>query len=223
MFFTITGVYAQPSDAVPDKVYGLDPLLHNGKYYTNLLPAGTGGTPFFSGPDFVKGFVVIRGITYDNLLLKYDVFNHQLILLYKTGAGADNQIIISDAWLESFNLGTTHFEMLAAQDTMRQIYQVMGTGPGTDRILYSWRKELALDTRLGATNHEFSDSKKETYLYNGTKLLKYKSNRNFVALFDPAKQVLVKKYLRQQHVKVKKASDWSMTELINYCNTISPK
>jgi hypothetical protein len=221
MFFTIAGVYAQPSDAVPDKVYGLDPLLHNGKYYTNLLPAGTGGTPFFSGPDFVKGLVVIRGNTYDNLLLKYDVFNRQLILLYKNSAGADNQIVISDAWLESFNLGATHFEMLAIQDTVKRIYQVIGAGP--DRIVYSWSKELALDTRLGATNHEFSDPKKDSFLLTGAKLLKYKSNRSFTALFVPEKQAAVKKHLRQQRVKVKKAGDWPMTELINYCNTISPK
>ena len=221
LLFASSGIYAQITTTGTDKVYGLDPLLFNGKYYTYFLPAGTGGTQFFGGSEFEKGLVVIRGVTYENLLLKYDVFNQQLILQYKTNSGADNQIVISDAWLESFNLGNTHFEMLAIQDSVKRIYQVLGSGP--DRILYSWRKELTLDSRTGATNHVFSDSKKETYLLTGSRLLKYKNNRSFAALFIPSKQAALKKQLRLQRIKMQKASDWTINELINFCNTLSSK
>jgi hypothetical protein len=217
LFFMFTGVHAQSPTTFPGNIYGLDPLLYNGKYNSYFIPSGTGGTPFFNGPDFLTGYVTIRGVSYDNLWLKYDVFNNQLILQYKTSAGADNQIILSDAWLETFDLGGSHFEMLAIQDSIKRIYQVMGTGP--NRILYSWSKSLDLDTRLGAINHVFSASKKETYLLSGSKLLKYKNNRSFVALFEPSKQPALKKFMRQKKTNVKKASDLVMTELINYCNT----
>lgn len=221
LLFAWSGVFAQITTSDLDKAYGLDPLLYNGKYYSYFVPRWTEGTQFLNGPDAVKGFVTKRGVTYDNLLLKYDVYNQQLILQYKTNTGADHLIIISDVWLEKFNLGDVHFEMLAIQDTLRRIYQVMGTGP--IRALYSWSKKLDITNQIGSENHVFLPSMKESYLLIDTKLLKYKKNRSFVRLFDPAKQVVLKKYLRQHKIKVKKASNQVVTELINYCNTLSPK
>jgi hypothetical protein len=216
-----TGSYAQNSDSDPDKVYGLDPLLYNGRFYSYFLPAGTGGTPFFNGPGFVNGSVTIRGVTYDSLSLKYDVFNQQLILLYKTSVGAKNLIVVSDAWLESFSLAGSHFELLAIQDTIRQIYQVIGTGPTV--VLYQWRKDLAIDGGFGNESYAFSKSKRDSYLLIGKKLLKYKKNKSFVAQFDLANQAALKKYLRQERVKLKKASDKAVSDLIKYCNSLSPK
>ena len=221
LLYVPASVCGQSLNTISDKAYGLDPLLYNGILYTYLLPPGTSGTPFFNGPDFVKGFVTLRGLTYDDLWLKYDVFNQQLILQYKTSTGADNQIIISDAWLEKFNLGNTHFELLAIQDTLKRIYQVMGTS--RYHIIYFWSKEEALDSRTGATNRVFTLPKKESYLLTGMKMYRYVNNRSFIALFDPAKRAMLKKHLRQQKINVKKASDLAITELINYCNTLSLK
>ena len=221
LLFAYAFTYAQSSTIEPDKVYGLDPLLYNGKIYNFVPPAAIEGTPYFDGADFVKGSIKLRGVTYENLLLKYDVFHQQLILQYKNNLGADNQIVISDAWLEAFNLEGHHFEMRSNLDSLKGIYKVMGTG--TYRILYSFRKELLLDSRLGATNRLFSESRRETYLLSGTKLSKYNTNRQFTKSFGPSKQVMLKKYLRLQKINVKKASDQDITELINYCNTISPQ
>ena len=221
MIFASVGTYAQPSNDNPEKVYGLDPQLYNGKVYTYFVPASTQGTPFYNGADFVDGSVTIRGATYNNLLLKYDVFNQQLILHYKTIKGADNQLVCSEAWLETFNLGDTHFEMLSLADTVRQIFQVIGTG--SKRVLYSWNKELALDNRFGATNYRFSVLKKKSYLLSGSVILKYNNNRSFVAQFDPAFRDELKKHLRKQKINVKHASDQVITALITYCNTRSLK
>jgi len=221
LLVTSAGVCAQPSTTAPDKAYGLDPLLHNGKFYTYFLPPWTGGTQFFNGPGFVKGSVTLRGVTYDNLRLKYDVFNQQLVLQYETSSGSDNLIVLSDAWLETFNLGGVHFEILAIQDSLKRIYQVMGTAP--NRLLYYWYKELAIDGGIGIENYVFSAPKRESYMLIGTKLFKYKNNKSFLALFDTEKQAALKKYFRQQHINVKKASDQVITELVNYCNTLSTK
>lgn len=221
LLFAYPGVFAQSSTIERDNVYGLDPLLYNGKIYNFVPPAAIEGTPYFDGADFVKGSIKLRGVTYENLPLKFDLLHQQLILQYKNNLGAVNQIVISDAWLEAFNLEGHHFEMHSNMDSLKGIYEVMGNG--TYRILYTWRKELLLDSRLGATNRLFSVPKRETYLLAGTKLSKYTSNGHFAALFGPSQQVIIKKYLRQRKINVKKASDQTITELINYCNTITPQ
>ena len=216
-----TIAFAQNSILSLDKAYGLDPVLYNGKIYAYFLSPGTGGTQFLFGPDFIDGSAVIRGLTYDKIELNYDVFNKQVIFQYETGDGVHKQIVLSDAWLERFNLGNVHFEMLAIQDTIRQIYQVIGYGPY--RMLYSWRKDLTIDNHHGATNHVFSEAIRTTFLFESGKLMKFKHNKSFIALFDPADQTGLKKYLRKQHINLKKASDQAIIELLNYCNSLSLK
>lgn len=207
---------------LPDnQVYGLDPLLYNGKQYAYFLPAGTSGSPFLNGPEYEQGSVQIRGISYKSLLLNYDVYNQQLILRFKTQAGNEQLMTISNAWLEAFTLDNKQFELLALQDTMRQIYQVIGTG--NIRILYSFTKILSLDKSYGATNFNFSKPTRESVLLIGSKPIRYKNNRSFIALFGPVNQPILKKFLRQQKINVKKANDLQMVKLMNFCNTLPDK
>lgn len=220
LFFT-KGAFAQNSISSLDKAYGLDPVLYNGKIYSYFLTSGTGGTQFLFGNDFIEGGATIRGLTYDKLDLNYDVFNKQVIFQYKPREGGVKQIVLSDAWLETFNLGDLNFEMLAIQDTARQIYQVIGNS--LYRVLYSWRKDLTLDTHHGATNHVFSKPVRTAFLFDGERLLKFKHNRSFVALFDPTDQAVLKKYLRQKHINLKKASEPAIIELLNFCNLLALK
>jgi len=212
---------AQETLLTDNQVYGLDQLLHNGKQYTYFLPAGTSGSPFFHGPEYEQGSVQIRGISYKNLLLNYDVYNQQLILRFKTLAGNEQLMAISNAWLEAFTFGNKQFELLALQDTMRQIYQVIGTGD--IRVLYSFTKILSLDKSYGATNFNFSKPTRESVLLIGSRPIKYKNNRSFIALFSPVNQPILKKFLRQQKINVKKANDLQMVKLMNFCNTLQEK
>lgn len=214
-------VNAQKSISDLDKAYGLDPALYNGKIYTYFLPYGTGGTQFLFGPEFIEGSAFIRGRTYDNLALNYDVFNKQVILQYEPEEGVRKQIILSDAWLEAFNLGKIHFELLAIEDTISRFYQVIGDDPY--RVLYAWRKDLTLANQHGATNHVFSEPIKEVFLFDGVKMLKFRSNKNFIALFDPGDQAALKKYIRQNRINLRKASDQAIDELMNYCGAFTLK
>jgi hypothetical protein len=215
--FTVSGIAAQQTNESIDDVYGSDPLLFNGKYYTFYPPLNTGGTQYLIDRQFELGTAKLRGVTYSNLNLNYDIYNQQLILKYISNTGANNMIIISDAWLESFSFKGMNFELIPTQDTLKRIFQVIGTG--ADRICYSWRKELDLDNFYGAKNHVFSVPRKEMSVISGTNFTKFWNNKSFCALFDPEKKVAVKGYLRKNSIKVRKADDQKMAELINYCNT----
>jgi len=214
-------VSAQQTGISTDEVYGSDPLLYNGKFYTFFLPLTTGGNQYFTNSKFETGSVTIRGVTYPDLMINYDIYNQQLLLQYKNNVGATSLIIISDAWLESFSYKSINFEIISTQDTLKRIYQVLGTGPS--RILYYWKKDLNLDSFLGAKNFIFSVAMKEMNMSIGDKILKYWNNKSFYSLFNPEKRIAVKEYLRNNNVNVKKASDQTMTELINYCNSLSTK
>jgi hypothetical protein len=221
LFFNLSGISAQQSKITLANVYGSDPSLYNGRFYIYFLPLNTKGNQYFSDPRFEKGSVTIRGVTYNDLELNYDIYNQQLILQYQDILGATSLIIISDAWLESFSFRGLNFEIISSQDTLKSIFQVLGSGRYL--IFYHWIKELNLESFQGSQNHMFSEAKKEMNVYNGDQILRYRNNKSLYSLFEPDKRTAIKEYIRKNKIHVKKANDLVMTGLINYCNSLFSK
>ncbi len=217
----VTQSHAQTPVLSANQIYGLNPLLYNGKFYTYFNAANTKGSQFLDGPKFVKGSVQIRGKNFSGILLNYDVYNQKVVLKYKTRMNNLMEIVISKAWLESFNIDGKHFEILSFSGIKPRIYQVIGQG--RYRILYTWTKTYALDHTYGATNFAFSKPVRESYLQSGNKLMRYKNNRSFVALFGRENKSLLNKYLRKNKIKVRKSGQHTTLQLINCCNTLTDK
>jgi hypothetical protein len=218
LLLNLLNVSAQQPGDNKDNIYGLDPLLYNGRSYTYFLPPNTGGSQYLNDSQFEIGSVTIRGITFNNLALNYDILNQELILKYKTSLSGTSVIIISEAWLESFSLRDTNFELITSQDTLKRIYQVLGTGP--DRILYHFAKDLELDNVQGSRKYSFTPAIKEMYLYRDGNIFKYRNNKIFYSLFDSSKRPALKEYLKKNKINVKKVSDKTMHELISWCNSL---
>jgi hypothetical protein len=221
LFLNFSGISAQQSSIRVDNVYGFDPSLYNGRQYTFFPPLNTGGNQYFSGLRFETGSAIIRGKTYKELALNYDIYNQQLILEYKNKLGATSLIIVSDAWLKSFSFKGLNFEIISFQDTLKRIFQVLGEGP--NRILYYWEKNLKLDSFQGSKNHIFSQAKKVMNVYSGNQILRYWNNKSFYCLFPSEIKIAVKEYLHKRKINVKKADDNTMSKLIYYCNTLYEK
>ncbi len=200
-----------------DASYGLDPLLHNGKLYRYYVASSTVGTPFIYGNEFSRGWVKLRGVTFDGVMLNYDIFNQQLVYKYANSYGGINQIIISDAWLEAFHFFGSDFEVHALPDTVRRIYRVLGKGPV--RIMYYGSKELIIDTPVGATNLRFSSLNQTSYLYKDSTLSRFTNNRSFIRLFGEEQRPELKKYMRHNRVSVKRSDDGELSKLLEFCNT----
>ena len=217
--FISIAAFAQVKVENQDQVYGYDPLLYNGRVYAFFQKPGTTGTPYIFADFDTQGSVTLRGVTYTQLSLNYDLYNQQLILNYKTVLGSSSFIELSLAWLETFEIKDLHFEVVTSSDTSKQIFQVLGSGP--IQIRYYLFKALLPDTRTASRNYIFTDTEKERFVVSGDKMNRYKNNRSFVGIFNSSQQDAIRKYIRKNKIKVKKANDSKMTELINYCNTLS--
>lgn len=214
---TLSGI-AQPAIDSLDAKYGLDPILFNGKRYSYYPSAETGGTQYLNGEEFQKGSLVVRGILYPDRILNYDTYNQQLILRYKTDLDANEQMIVSDAWLESFTMGSLKFALIPLTDTARRICQVIDTLGY--RVAYAWRKDLILDTQYGATNHVFAKPVKESFIRLNGQYIRFRNNKSFVRSFEKSAQQMIKKHMRKSHLNVKRISDQDMLHLLAFCATI---
>lgn len=213
------GGYAQDSIIDSDDVYGLDPVLLNGKLYNYYPPPGTGGSQYFSGSFYPTGSVWIRGVEYDSMRLNYDVYHQQLILFYKKPDGSNKTISVSDAWVDAFTLGSTRFIFKMTADSGKRIYQELGAGP--QKLLYAWSKNWVMDPSVGAYVYIFTPAVKTQYLFSDNKMLLFATNRSFIKLFSTAAQPVVRKYIRQNRIRVKKASDAKMSQLMEYINKLN--
>jgi hypothetical protein len=202
-----------------DQVYSFDPLLYNGKVYYFFPRPGTIGTQYLLDSFDPQGSLTVRGVTYSDLTLNYDIYNQKLVLKYKNPIGSLNFIEISFAWLEKFEIGGKQFEILATVDTTKQIYQVIGTGQS--RILFFLSKKLRIENLTESSDHFFARTQKEMYVFDVNKRVKYNNNRSFVRAFNQALHDPISKYIRKHKLKVQKANDMQMNELINYCNTLT--
>jgi len=210
---------AQVTEKNPDLVYGFDPLLYNGMAYYYYAPPHTTGTQYLFGLFDAQGSVTLRGNTYTSIALNLDILNQQLIHKYTNSIGSPSLIQISFAWLEKFEIQGRHFEVIATADTTKEIYQVLGNGPS--KILYFQSRKLLVENLTESTDRFFSRIQKLMYVYNGSVKVKYKNNRTFVAAFKKTQHDPIRKYIRKHNLTVQKATDQQMTELINYCNTLT--
>jgi len=219
LFLVFVMLYAQAQNPGSDQVYGFDPLLHNGRIYSFFPQPETEGTQYMYSEFDTRGKITVRGTTYVKLTLNYDIYNQQLILNYTNTLGSTSLIEISKAWLESFEINGRHFEIFTTADTTIRICQVIGSGSYS--IRYYYFKKLLPDTRASSQKYVFTDAEKEMFIFNGSELRKYKNNRSFISVFKNTQQDMIKKHLRKQKIKVKRANDSKITELINFCNSLS--
>lgn len=200
------------------EVFNADPVLYNGRFYIFYPPAGTEGDQFISGKQFLSGSLTIKGKTYSDLFLNYDIYNQNVVFKYQIESGAVRQIIIPVVLLDSFTLERRRFQILPDKDGNKIIYQVIGDG--SFRILCSWHKKLELNRFHGASNRVFTKPLRETFLASDDTLKSFRNTRTFISLFPPEKREKVRKYLRENRIKINKADDESARKVIQYCNSI---
>lgn len=210
----------QPTKKIYDSIshfYGKDPLLYNGILYKSSYPRTVNGHQYLLTSDFIKGEVVLRGVRFKNIDLNLDIHNQHLLLKAANTNNASEIIMVSQAWLESFSIGNYRFQYFNFPESTKHIFQVLGND--SILLLYYWKKDLKPDNVNGSKNLIFITKRELSVLMN-SKLYGFYNNRSFYHLFAKEKQLAIKKYLRSNKIRVRKASDENMEELINYCSKL---
>jgi hypothetical protein len=200
-----------------DNIYGLDPLLYNGKKYTYFLPSGTVGHQFLNSPGYTLGSVTIKDRIFEGTVLNYDVFNQQLLLQYAHENGSLSILEVSKAWLGEFRLGEMTFIYKDFGEGVR-FYQKLGEGKNC--ILYHWTKLLKLDVTYGSNHFAYTPAMKDSWVMSEGRISPFKNKRTFISQFSPEIRPLIGDYMRQHRVKLKNAPDQAVTQLIDFINSL---
>jgi len=93
-------------------------------------------------------------------------------------------------------------------------------GSGRMKILYSWRKNLNLNTVIGTNNLVFTPALRDSFVLMDGKLQPFVTRRSFIRLFPQGQRAEIKSYMRKHKVKMKKASDKVMEEMITFIGNL---
>jgi len=206
----------EPGNGI-DSLYGFDPVLYNGRHYRYQPPTGATGNQYLFTSGFEQGCIAVRGKSYCNLALNYDLLNQALLLKYKNQAGANVVIEIPDAWLEYVRIGYMCMEPARRQDGQSALCQVIGSGPV--KVRYYRRKELVLDNVYGSPVYVFTEPVREQFVFILGQEYPYHKNREFVRAFDASVQIKIGNYLKSNNIKLRKATDDVVADLVEYCHT----
>ncbi len=191
-----------------DQSYGPDYNLINGIKYLYLYSSVT-GHPFFGENQFYTGSLVIANREYQDIYLKYDIYNQDMILQYSPFIGGTDQILLKNEFISEFKIDGKLFRKYSFSETSTRFYQVVTSGK--IYCLYLWEKELNFST---LSSYNFSPQKKKSYIVKNSKLYRFKSKKQFRKLFPVQHQKKIKQFIRNNKIRLKNASDDTMRRLL---------
>jgi hypothetical protein len=196
--------------------YGLDQKLISGIQYYNKNPRAL-GNEFLGSGDFADGRLVLNGKEYNDVKIRYDIYNQRINLRFNYDSSAANTVIIENYKIDEFEMNGMLFMKSCYSGYDTSFYQVIAEG----RIscLYYWYKDLTLQTSLRNV-YEYSEPRKKFYLLVDSTLTRYTGNITFLKLFNETKPE-VRKYLRKNQIKLRYASDKTVANLVSFCNSLS--
>ena len=124
---------------------------------------------------------------YQDIYLKYDIYNQDMILQYSPFAGGTDQIYLKNEFIHEFKIDGKLFRKYSFPETGTRFYQVVTSGK--TYCLYYWKKELNFST---LSSYNFSPQKKESYIVKNSILYRFKSKKQFRKLFPVQHQKEIK-------------------------------
>lgn len=197
-----------------DDVYGLNPILYNGRIYTDYYDNRVKGHQFLLEKKFYHGTVRINNQFFEKQEINYDVYKQKLLLKFKDYTLALRLIEIPLENVQSFSFSNKNFVISLMPDSTQKIFQLIGKD--VFNIYVFWSKKLNTTTSTSAFDYQFTDSKKEIWVNRKGKLEQISNNRSLINLFDDAQGKKLKKWLKQSRIKIQKANNQQLLILAEY-------
>ena len=199
-----------------DRFYGADYNLLNGKkydrYYFNPV-----GHPFFNSDHFKEGSLLINGVRYEDVLIQYDICYQQVILQQIDHKGRIEQLILTEEFIDEFTLDGKLFRRMSFPETGTRFFQIVNTDEVSCFLF--WEKDISFE--LASLTTYFSSQSGKKYLLVSGQLNSIRTTSSLIKIFGKQFRGEIKRYKRRHHILLRKVSDESLREFINYCVSLT--
>jgi len=200
-----------------DKLYKVDSRLVNGDFYQTPKMSETAGHPYFLNPEWKTGSVILEGINFDVLQLRYDIHSGQIILNTSEYTNSGLQLVLKKDRIESFMMEGVLYQPYPEDNTIsgKQFCQVLVEGEVDFLIIKS--KNLKV-TSTGLSDFAYQELEQRVLRIHD-ELIPFISRRSLIKLY-PEFKTAFKEYITRNRLKARKMSLSDQADLIAYCNTL---
>lgn len=228
---TVTSLFAQSQPEIPDKplqafyqeisrIYATDPILVNGTVYLENL-SEIKGHPYFLSEEWLQGGVFIRDRSFPHQKLKYNIETDDVIL--NTGISDSNftTVRLNRMLVDSFNIDGhqfVHSRKFSANDSLDKYFESYnGRGFSFLQRHNKDRNGKYSDNSPGGSYNEMTTA---NFIFKDQKLVKIRSKKEFYQFFEEDKKD-IRKFLRTNHIKYRKANTGEIKLLISYISELT--
>lgn len=198
-----------------DLIYKIDPRLISGDLYQPTMSIAD-GHPFFINSDWKKGSVIVDGIQFDNLLLRYDISSNELILNTRNITSLNLQLILKNDHVSFFNMGDHSFRHLPGKNQFYGSYFCEVLAQGEIDLLLLRTKNLKI---IGSDlNYSYQTNQYE-YLVLNEKVYRYRGRRTLFKLYPDLKAEL-RDFIKINRLKFKVIKHDNLVKLISHSNAL---
>jgi len=199
-----------------ERVNGPDPRLVSGKLYRGARQGSVAGHPYYIDENWKTGFVIIDGILFDNLLLKYDVFENKLVLNTTNISKSAVLLCLNLEKTKRFGMNGRNFIPFPPEKDTPEPRFSESVVDDTLSFLILKRKDLKVEG--GSVDYSY-ETYEDFYLLYNNELVKFRNRRTLFSLFPDLKDAL-KKYIRRENLTFIKKRSGNLSRLTLYCNTL---
>jgi hypothetical protein len=209
-FFDFAGYSAIPVTNVNDSID--IQVLYNGRAWRNLYYKIRGDQFLFS-TEFLTGSVTIDGKSFDKLLLKYDIFNDELLTI------TDHNIILQlnkemiDLFTIKYQDRIFNFKQLNADSLNAVSGFVNVLYDGVTSLYVKYRKEILL---LAVENkYDMFNQVNRIFVEKNGQIFRVDSKRELLKLLEDQKR-MVHSFIRSSKLRISRRNPDSFRPVIEY-------
>ena len=197
-----------------DVVYGLSPILFNGKVYSDFYNNQVNSHQFLVAQTMVTGDITVQNQLFTNHKLNLDIYKQKVLLEFQDQNKAVKIIEIPLEHLSKFSLENRHFIISKLDSFNYKIYQVIGDGNHQFQI--HWFKKLETTSSASVYDYEFTDAKKEIILIQQGDISQIVKNKSLIKSIKDIHQKKFKRWLKANRIKIHKATDSELYLITQY-------
>jgi hypothetical protein len=203
--------------------YGADDNLVNGTVYISHNPL-IAGHPFYETDEWYTGILYIRGRTYENQQVCYNLAIDRIILNATFRDGANIKIVLNSWLIDSLSIGDHFFInslLLFPQDKDTTFYELIYRNGFS--FVSDYRKEY-INKYTDATPYGlWSGQNASHYIIDDERgRIMIASKKDLLDYFFENKDN-IRRMMKTEHIRYKKASPGQLKRLLEFCGRLEPK
>lgn len=200
-----------------DGNYGADQRLVSGTFYHEAPYGSVNGHPFCISEEWKNGQLIMDGIEFENLLLKYDIVSNELVLNTMNLNNTSLQICLKTGNISSFKMENKQFIVFPGSRNENKPVFCEQVSRGPVDFLLRRTKEMRI-VNSGGNDFEYKEYY-NNYLSIGGELIKFRGRRSLIKLFPDHRKDL-RKYISQQALLLGRKNTDDRAMLVDYCNKL---